>query len=231
MESKYVFWIRFYLLLFLSTLVGFGFTYLKFAPYFDGFPWFVHLHFLAFVLWYLVLLLQPYLIKQRRRALHRSLGKFTYGLLAVLVVSVLVMVRWQVREKWGTDPEAASLGAFVGVLDAISLVVYFSIAMWNWRNVRWHVAFVLACSLVIFNPGLARFCNALVPGSGLLASILMPFLVAGSILVYEKRKKGRMIRHSPYTLFVLAWAFEIFLLVTVAGSAWWRKVVETVFVQ
>jgi hypothetical protein len=230
MEKSYDFWIRFNLFLFLLTLVGFGFTYLKFAPHFDGFPWFVHIHFSAFFLWFTVLVLQPYLIKAGRRGLHRTLGKFSYGLMFVLILTILIMVRWQVQEKWDSSQEAASLGAFVGILDAISLVVYFSIAMWNWRNVRWHVAFILACSLVIFNPGLARVCNAVVPGSGLPAAVLLPFLVAGGILIYEKRRKGRKVRSSPYFLFLVFWSIEIVLLLTVAGSAGWRQLVERMFI-
>jgi hypothetical protein len=230
MEKKYAFWIRFNLFVFLLSLAGFSFSYLKYAPHFDGFSWTVHLHFVAFTLWFVVLMVQPYLIKTGRRAAHRLLGQLTYGLMFVLVVTIFLMVRRQVAAQWETKPAAANLSAFVGMIDALSLLVYFSIAMWNWRKVRWHLAFILACTLVIFNPGLSRFCNALLPGSGLPVGVLMPYAVTGALLLYEKRKRGRSVRSSPYFVFLLAWTLEILLLLTVPGSSWWHTLVEQVFV-
>ena len=63
------------------------------------------------------------------------------------------------------------------------------------------------------------------PGLGLLASVLVPFVVAISIIIYEKIKMKRQVFKSPYFIFLMGWTFEIILLITLPNTDLWRNLV------
>jgi hypothetical protein len=226
MEKQYTFWSVFFGLLFLVTLCGFSFTYLKYIPDQKSFPLVVHVHFTAFSFWFLILIAQPLLIKYRKVRWHTYLGKFTYGLIALLVTTILILVQMEARRVWGHDQAHAALGAFIGLIDAVSILVYFSIAMKNSHRLRWHVAFLVGCSIVILNPGLFRVVKAIQPDWGVLATVFMPILITSIILIVEKIKWKRPVLKNPFFYFLLAWVTEIVLLTTLASTETWKSLVE-----
>ena len=52
---------------------------------------------------------------------------------------------------------------------------------------------------------LAGFYKRIEPGLGLAGAVLVPFVVAISILIFEKIKFKREIFKSPYSVFILLW--------------------------
>jgi hypothetical protein len=113
----------------------------------------------------------------------------------------------------------------VGSLDILSFTIYYIIAMVNRRNVRWHVAFIIAASLIVLNPGMARLLNLIKPNLGMLGAVLTPFIVSITILAYEKLKLKRPVLKSPYFVFLLGWIFEIGLLIIVPQTNFWKAFV------
>ncbi|MFS0488748.1 hypothetical protein [Leadbetterella byssophila] len=226
MENKYTFWSVFFGLLFLITLCGFSFTYLKNLQGESSLPLVIHVHFAAFSLWFLILITQPLLIRYKQIRWHANLGKFTYGLIILLVSTILILLQMEARRVWPKDPEHAAVGAFISLLDAVSILVYFSIAMKNNHRLRWHVAFIVGCSIVILNPGLFRVARAIQPDLGLPATVFMPMIITSVILLVERIKWKRPILKNPFFYFLLAWLFEIFLLSTLASTDTWRGMVE-----
>src|SRR5579863_78993 len=95
MLKHYKNFIYFFLALFVFVLLGF------YKPYFSEFPHFdksittiVHIHANALILWVVLLVVQPLLIRFRKIRLHRLLGKFTWFLVPVIIVtSVLVIIK------------------------------------------------------------------------------------------------------------------------------------------
>lgn len=207
------------------SIMGFYASYLSYFPDFNKFPLDVHLHFTGFTLWFALLIIQPVLIKKENYTLHRRIGKAGYILIPILVISILVMVFRQAQVLLPKNEEIGLLTAFVGVLDAISLLAYYSIAMFNKKHVRWHIAFIIACSLVILNPGLSRLLNPIKPGLGMLVAIILPIVVSTSILMYEKIKLKYPILSSPYLLFLCCWIAEILLLFTIPKTSLWQDFV------
>ncbi len=93
--------------------------------------------------------------------------------------------------------------------------------MFNRKNLRWHVAFIIASSLLLLNPGLMRMINVMFGDGGILAIIIFPHLVLLSILFYEKIKFKRPVFKSPYALIMLMFMLETFLFVTISQSEFW----------
>src|SRR6266550_7517516 len=77
------------------ALAGFWPTY--FVPKFEA-DWHVHLHGVAMFLWVLLLIAQAGLVRARQLPLHRALGKVSYGLVPVIVVSTLLLAHYRMKQ-------------------------------------------------------------------------------------------------------------------------------------
>lgn len=225
MEKKFQVLITLFILIALISLAGFFNSYISKFPNLDEFPILIHIHFAAFLCWFILLIIQPVLIKQKKYRLHRKLGKLSYFLAPILVITILILVKIKVQRLLPVSESDATVNALIGLMDALSFSIYYIIAMVNKQNVRWHVAFILAASLIILNPGMARLFNEIKPGLGMLASIIVPFAVSIGIIIYEKIKMKRAIFKSPYFIFFMGWAFEILLLITLPDTDFWKNFV------
>lgn len=210
------------------SLAGFFNSYIRFLPDTDRFPIVIHIHFVAFLCWFALLIIQPILIKRKKYQLHRKIGKLSYFIPPVLVVTILILVHNQTKREINTSEDNAAIIAFIGLLDAVSFSAYYLIAMFNRRNLRWHVAFIIAATLIILNPGMSRLLNHLKPGLGLPTAVFFPFIVSISILLIEKFKYKKPILRSPYFLFFCCWAFEILLLIFIPETKFWHLLVRNI---
>lgn len=211
MERKTNIFILFFIAVAVLSLAGFFNSYIRFLPNTDRFPVVIHVHFAAFILWFVLIIVQPILIRQKKYELHRKIGKVSYFIAPVLVITILILVKNQTQREISASENQAALTAFIGVLDAVSFSVYYLIAMVNKRNLRWHVAFLVAATLVVLNPGMSRLANFIQPGLGLLLAVLLPFIVSITVLCVEKMRYKTPVLKSPYFLFLCCWTLEIVL--------------------
>ena len=84
-----------YLLLLILPLVAIGF----YPSYFGKFPVFneyidslVHLHFFVSVLWIVLIIAQPFLILKKKYKWHRFIGRSSYVIFPLWVLSFCVMI-------------------------------------------------------------------------------------------------------------------------------------------
>lgn len=218
--------IAFFFSVVVISLAGFFNSYIRFLPDTTKFPPVIHIHFAAFICWFALLLVQPILIWRKKYALHQKIGKISYFLTPVLVVTILILVIRQTKREMNISEDKAAITAFIGLLDAISFSAYYLIAMFNRKNLRWHIAFIIAASLIILNPGMSRLLNHIKPGLGLPASVLFPFIISISIVLIEKIRWKKRVLQSPYFLFLCCWIFEIALFITIPKTDFWHSLIR-----
>src|SRR5215218_4254434 len=80
-----------FLSLILLVVVGFYTTYL--TVFFEPKDLILHVHFVLMALWIAMLITQPFLIKYKKRAAHRLLGKISYVLVPLVLISAFLMIR------------------------------------------------------------------------------------------------------------------------------------------
>lgn len=229
MEKKTSLLLYFFIIVLVITLLGFFNTYLKFLPDFSKFPFLIHLHFFAFLAWFFMLIVQPILIKRGHLRLHRTIGKSSYFLAPILLFTILSLSYTQIHREVTTQNSNAPITAFVALIDSVSFTTYYLIAMINSKNIRWHVAFLIATTLVILNPGLSRFLNHFQHGLGLIAAILLPFFVSIVVILFEKIKYKKPVLKSPYFLYFCSWTMTIFLFITIPTTEFWTAFVSNTF--
>jgi hypothetical protein len=204
------------------SLIGFYPTYLQHLPDLATFPWLIHLHFLGFIAWFILLILQPLLIMRRNVALHQKIGRISYWLVPYLAITIVLVVSQQTKRLISEDNPTAPITALIGFLDTIFFVAFYCVAIAFKKNIRIHTSCMIGASLIIFNPGLSRFVNHIQPGLGLTAALIFPFLVSSSCILYERIRFHRPILLNPYGLIFLGWSLELLLFFTVSQTALWK---------
>jgi len=231
MERKTTLLIGFFIAVAVISVAGFFNSYLRFLPDTERFPAVIHVHFAAFISWFLLIIVQPVLIRAKKYELHRRIGKLSYFIAPVLVVTILILVNDQTNRILHVSEKEATVSAFIGTLDAISFSVYYIVAMINKRNLRWHITFLIAATLVVLNPGMSRLLNFIKPGLGLPAAVLLPFIATITILFIEKLKYKRPVLKSPYFIFLCCWTVEIGLLMTIPSTELWKDFVLNYYAE
>lgn len=231
MEKKYKILTIIFVAIALVSVAGFYKTYFALFPTFQGLHAFTHIHLAVFLSWFILLVWQPVLIRQKKYELHKKVGRLSYFLAPLMFITILGMVAVSFPHEFANNQEDAYAATTAPILDSVFFMTCYLIAMFNKRNMRWHVAFILAASLIILNPGLARLVGNLTnQGTAILTTICTPYFVSLSILNYEKLKFKREILKSPYLLFLLLWTLEVGLFVILSANAFWQNLLEKMLI-
>ncbi len=148
-----------YPFIFLLFLVIFGF----FKTYFGLFPHFnehttaiVHFHVFFLVLWIILLIIQPILIRQNKYATHRLIGRFTYFLVPLIILSFIGMMNKQITETSYKNIPAILDGIYLPLTDTFLFSTFYLLAIINKRNSAFHMRYMIMTGLVFIDASLIR---------------------------------------------------------------------------
>lgn len=113
----------------------------------------VHLHGIAMLLWGVMLIAQPWLIRIGRWKLHRKLGKASYVLAPLVVVSTLLLARYRLTQPYPAD-QLYFLYVQLG-LTAVFTVAYAQ-AIRHRKSPAVHARYMVCTALAMFDPIMAR---------------------------------------------------------------------------
>ena len=138
---------------FALALVAFWPSYISqpaiYAPY-------THIHATTASLWMILLIAQSWAIGARKVPLHRLLGKLSYVLGPVLVVSLVLLAHSRIK---GISGEAYAIQTYILYLQ-LSLGLLFALscalAIWSRRSVARHSRFMVCTALTLIDPVVIR---------------------------------------------------------------------------
>lgn len=115
-----------------------------------------HVHAALMTVWLVLLSVQPWLVSRDRRALHRTLGRLSYALVPVIVLSGLVL--WHVRLMRIPDADLATAAAsqYLGVGAMLNFAVFWGLGIRHRRVSAVHGRYLLATLLPMADPVTAR---------------------------------------------------------------------------
>lgn len=203
MERQYKNLGYFLLILVAFVAVGFYKPYFALIPHFDaGITPLVQVHAILLMSFVALLVAQPLLIRYRRRALHKSLGKLSYFLMPLLVASCVGVIFKEYDEALARSAsvETALRSIFSDVAQLLLLVVFYLLAILNRRNVPAHMRYMIAVALIAAPAGIARVLGYWfeVPryASGLASNALLDIVLIALIL-FDRRNH---LNYRPYML-------------------------------
>lgn len=237
MLRTYRFLPLFFIVLLFITIGGFYQSYFALFPKFDGLPFVMHLHAFSFLIWFTLLIVQPILIRKKRVDLHRILGKFSYFVVAVILVTILAMTKFSYhRELALQKPEDEIFTTLIRpFVDFLFFAGFYVLAMLNTKKVFVHIAFIIASTLVIVEPAMGRMVAAILASGRLWILMLMSICLYGIplvLMVLEKIKFERKLFFSPYLLIFILMIFKDQVIIPIGGeSAVWQKIANWIAVN
>jgi hypothetical protein len=195
-------------LLFTTILVviflGFYQTYLVFFPKFKGFQFEQHFHGFMMLLWMVLLITQPLLIKNKKHEIHRFIGKLTYIIAPLLILSIFLVSKMVYHRSIATLSLQESLAAVVlGLPNMFAFILLYYLAIFNSRNRSVHMRYMIGTALLMIGPGLGRL---LITGFKLPLEIAAPatnYLTIAVSLVFMVNDIRRKNDYRPYLVILI----------------------------
>jgi len=222
MEKTYKHLGFFFIALLLLITWGFYRTYLVQFPDFKGFTTVHHLHGFVLLAWIVMLIVQPFLIRYGKVELHKKIGKLSYVLMPLVMISIFAVARTGYYRMLPTAPPEAVIAALgLNIPPIFAFGSLYTLAMIYKKTTAYHMRFMIGTSLLVIGPGLGR---ALITYFG------MPFdqavdivlyvadIIAALLLISDLIKRKA---YQPYTIVLLiivathiCWQFR--------SSGWWQ---------
>lgn len=205
--------------MFLVALVAFWPSYLSQILSASNY---IHFHALLAALWMLMLVAQPMLIRAKRLAWHRLLGRISYLLAPIFILSIVLLAHSRIK---GATGEAFAIQTYILYLQA-SLTVLFGLsyvlAITKRHVVALHARFMVCTALTMIDPVVIRilFWIDRSPGWNYqwLTFGLTDLSLVALIWLERHGRAGRMVFPGMLALFVLMQIPALFGLTE--ASAW-----------
>ena len=185
------------LLLIPVTIFGFLKSYLSDFPDFKKNPGeAIHFHFAVSAIWILLFIIQPILIRYKKFALHKALGKLSYLLFVLLMISFIPLFIEQMG--YGYLPLTILTAS-----DIISVTLFYGLAIYYKRNIPVHLRYMIVLAIIFALPAIGRiFMNWL--GFSLIENMIYGYLILififTGLIIFDNRK-GKNFK--PYVLGVV----------------------------
>ena len=144
---------RYFAAFFALALVAFWPTYLSQPRASSAYT---HLHAATAAAWMMLLVAQSWAIGVKRVALHRGLGKASYALAPVLILSILLLAHDRIRN---IPAELYALQTYILWLQlslAFLFALSYGLAIWTRRSVARHSRFMVCTALTLVDPVVIR---------------------------------------------------------------------------
>ncbi|MBD2705355.1 hypothetical protein IC229_32365 [Spirosoma sp. BT702] len=194
--------------LLIISVIGFFQTYIVKFPTFTDTVSAHHIHATFLLLWIATLIAQPLLIRARKIELHRLIGKASYVLVPLIVLSILMVTRVQYQRGIAqhTPSVLVDYGMYMTFVDLVPFITLYLLAMWYRCVPSVHMRYIIACSVIFFNPAFGRIniiFFGMEPELGVVISYVYCDTILLGFLVYD------LIKHKPYQPYLYSLAFLI----------------------
>lgn len=160
MEKYYKNTGNYFLILILFIALGFYYPYFSLFPQFKSVTTIVHVHAISLMLWALILITQPILIRYKKYKAHKIMGRFTYFLVPLIILTCFGVMRQQYYE--GLERKLTSAQSlkslFVSLTQALSIIIFYALAIINVLkgNIAFHMRYMICLFLQFIPPTFGR---------------------------------------------------------------------------
>lgn len=189
------------------VIIGFWPTY--FSKFFDGtanFSQYFHFHAVTAVLWLLLLIVQPMLIRTKKFRTHRLIGKFSYILVPILFISIILLAHFRLNP----DTENLAWRVWIPFKDLFIFSFGFGVAIRYRKTVAIHARGMVVAGMALIEPTMVRMVVnvfGIEQPLGYYLGIAPIYIILIILIIKERNEvKGR---------WVFKWAIGLFLFVHV----------------
>ena len=185
--------------------------------------WRVHAHGLLMLGWCLLLIAQAWLIRDRRGSLHRSLGKLSFLLAPLIVISSVAVEHGSLLRSTGKNVPESLFFAYLTTALVLIFALAFTLAIVYRRTAALHMRYMICTPLAMFDPVFARILDVRL-GIGYPTGQLITFAVIDAILLWL----CYLDRNTPYRAFQRMLAAFVAVQIPaffIYKTTWWPNIV------
>lgn len=179
-----------------------------------------HLHAALMMSWFAMLFAQPWLVRTRRIALHRQVGKLSYVLVPLLLVTCVSLSRIRMGNATPQSLGFQSFILYLALAASTIFLVSWALAIYHRRDTALHARYMVGTSLTLIDPALARLLAAMKPELGPTIPLVSFGLLFAILAVLMWRDRGRHGQRAFVVLTVL-FAIEFALMQVLPRSEGW----------
>lgn len=212
---------------FFIAIGGFSFSYwVKFSDV----PFRYHVHGLTATLWYIILIIQPYIYSKKNIQLHKTIGKFSLIIAGAVFASSLLML-----------PHLFSLGFPLSVVRTIifqdsctiiGFIVSVCLAVKNSKNISVHGRWMIVSAFWPLGQALFRLLFNILSKWNIdinyplwsQAIIIIALII---LMIDDYRKENKIYRSYGFALITFTLVF--LLAGYMAEATWWKSIIEALF--
>jgi hypothetical protein len=209
--------------LLLVTLVAFWPSYLsKSAPASSAYT---HFHAFTASVWMLMLIAQPIAIRARRMALHRLLGRLSYAIAPLVLLSMILLAHHRIRIAGAGSYAIQTYVLYLQVLSITLFGLSYALAVYNRHAAAVHARFMVCTALTLIDPVVVRLMFRFAPPDATwnfqwLTYGLTDLVLVALILIERRSRAGRAVFPSMLAVFMIAQAPALF---GWTKDAWWQS--------
>jgi hypothetical protein len=180
-----------------------------------------NVHGVTSTLWYMALVLQPWLVTNGYVRWHKRVAVVVIALLPVLCISALMTTRLMLQTS-GIPLPVRPLIAYLDITLVTLFVVLFGLGLLNRRTPAAHKRYMVSTALLGFPPALTRFISrtfALDPLIAIHFSFFIVELILLTLIVVDWRRGER--RRWAYPAALVTHVVIQLLMMPVSFSPWW----------
>jgi len=220
----------------LWLLIPFAIVMLGFLPSYwlklSEAPWRQHLHGITATLWFVLLVVQPYLITRGHKRQHRLYGMFALFLAGGVALSALSAIPYNLVNE-GLPPAARYGLSFIDIVLMPGFILAVLMAVKNARQVDDHARWMISTVFWAISPGLFRllFVPLVIletPDLGSKAPLLLAISGLANILVLSFLMYRDKRAHPAYLLAAIG-SLVFFVPMQVGEMQWWINLANAMF--
>ena len=222
MEKAYKNVAFFFIIILLFVIWGFYRSYFSLFPSFTGISTVQHFHGAMMLSWFALLIAQPFLIRAHKYELHRKLGKVSYVLVPLLLLSIFLVSKDSYHKALGFLSREQAVGNIsLNVPNIFAFATLYTLAMVNRKNSAVHMRYIIGTSLLLIAPGIGRafiFYGGLPFPVGVEYALYITEIVAAGLIVYDFIKVNTV---KPYVVTLLI-LIAVHLTFHFQSAGWWQ---------
>jgi uncharacterized membrane-anchored protein len=226
---------------FLISILGFSYSY-----YFNlaNATFHQHVHGISATLWYILVIVQPYLIIHKQNIpKHKTLGTIGIILAGIVAGSAFAIIPKNIDDVGTLDmngffnPTFAYFAAFIDFILVFMFVVSVSLAILSIKNKKLtdHVQWLMASVFFVLSPALLRMLGigAIIMNNGNIEGITMvnmalPTMIAMTALIITYYYKYGSFKNASFKLLILCHIPYLFV-ETVGNNEFMRNLLTAIF--
>ncbi len=186
-----------------------------------------HLHGMAALLWLVMMICQPLLYRNGMIRWHRRIGRLSFILVPVFILSGLSMVQAMLLAAAKYPPLIPYQLAFIDFFTLIMFLWFYGLAIVNRRNVQLHARYMVCTVLGILIPSITRFLFYFPFIDNFDKSLNASYMIVEVILLMlllDDKRSGKI--RFPYVIALILFGIQHLLMNFAKDWEWWRQLME-----